>query len=204
MNICARTKTLVGTAVVVSLAVYIACFRSADPENSARPVISALKQYWLRYGSYPANLNELVELRFLRAIPTMRSDISYIRGSLEYFSDRDIDVFCLSYMVRSTWGGLGPTRVRERGYVSYLDKWVLDEAGDFDLTDPLGIAMDRAGREFRAARSSQALDLFVSKLIYYSTRSSVYPRKIRRGKLSKALGQGEFPDVDGDIRLPTR
>lgn len=65
MNICARTKTLVGTAVVVSLAVYIACFRSADPENSARPVISALKQYWLRYGSYPANLNELVELRFL-------------------------------------------------------------------------------------------------------------------------------------------
>ena len=131
----------------------------------------------------------------------MRSDISYIRGSLEYFSDQDLDVFCLSYTVKSTWGGLGPTRVRERGYVSYLDKWVLDEAGDFDLTDPLGIAMDRAGRGFRIAHSSQALDLFVRKLIYYSTRSSVYPDRIIRRQISKALGQGEVLDVDGDTRV---
>ena len=66
VNICSRPRTLAATAVILSLAVCIARLPANDPKKSAQPVIFALKQYRLRFGSYPANLNELVELRFLR------------------------------------------------------------------------------------------------------------------------------------------
>jgi len=190
---------LVGSAVTLSLAMWLVCARRNDPEQSAQPVITALNQYRFRYGHYPANLNELLDLRLLSAIPSIPSDLSSIRGSLDYFSDQDLDLFCLSHTVKSRWGGLGPAKVRATGYVSYLERWVLDEAGDFDLTDPLGAAMDRAGGQFRLDGSSRALDLFVRKVIYYCSGSSVYPSSssIRKLQLLKALGKPEVVDVNG-------
>ena len=184
---------VVGALLTAALAVYL----QNNPHKAARPVITALERYRVRYGAYPAALNELIAAQLLSVIPSVPSDLSVRRDSFDYFSDPDLDLFGLSYAECPWFGGIGPPKARGRGYVSYLGKWVLDTDSRLNLTDPRGLALDRAGFLFRTGGSSQALDLFVSKVVFYCNRDPTRARSIMKDELLEALGHGDVLEIDG-------
>jgi|GEM_PF-6330110 len=190
-----RTFIVLGLALA-SMTLFVAQFLKTG-EDSAQPVILAIRQYRESRGFYPDSLDDVIKEGLLSSIPYIPSSVFCIRGQLDYFSDRDLDFFCLDFYEQPSFGGLGPARAETRAFVSFDGIWKSDsESSMIDFPHPLGLAMQCAGQRFLKSRARADLELFVKKAIEYSTSTGSYPGIIRKVEIIDVLGNGEIVEVD--------
>lgn len=188
-------RGLLGLAIVVGVALWFAAGPS-DCKQTARPLIDALERYHQSNGHYPDTLDELVQVKLLRALPHPTWSLGVLHmDDFEYWVEHDLDYYCLAYAEAPIVGGIGPSRWDEVTYISFRGEW--NDSGAISKCDRFLLPVQRAGERFRQSRSSADLRLLVKKVIGSGPQgSSTFWEDV-----AAAIGSGSRCAVEGRAGL---
>jgi hypothetical protein len=188
-------RGVLGVSVVVAVALW--CTRGpSDCKEAAQPLINALERYHRAYRRYPESLETLIAANLLQTRPRPTANLGVEHwDQFEYWVDRELDYYCLSFAEASIFGGNGPRHWDQISYISFRGGW--DDSPGIPRFNPFLLPVERAGERFQKSHSAADLHLVINRVGGAAPEGC----SIFWDDVAAAIGTGSTGSVDGQSGL---